>query len=56
MNPDRELPKEITDGAQDGRNWFDAYLAVGFTEEQALKLVHRPLVIVNNPEPKRFWQ
>ena len=57
MNPDRELPKEITDGAQDARNWYDAYIAVGFTQEEAFQLLLRPFTIVNNnAPPKRFWR
>lgn len=40
------IPDEIMEGAQNGRDWFDAYLAVGFNEEQALQLVCRPLVSV----------
>lgn len=41
------IPQDILDGAQNGRDWFDAYLTVGFTEEQAIQLVCRTIVSTN---------
>lgn len=52
----REIPQEIRDGAQNGRDWFDAYCEVGFTEEQAMQLVCRAVVSVQSTWPPEMME
>ena len=54
---EREISQEILEGAQNGKDWYDAYCMVGFTEEQALRMCLRTIVNVNagsSPEMSEF--
>jgi hypothetical protein len=39
-----DIPQEILDGAQNGRDWYDAYRQVGFTHEDSMSLLVRPII------------
>jgi len=42
-------PDEIRKSAEETRQWFDAYLAVGFTEEQTMNILTRLAITVQMP-------
>jgi hypothetical protein len=39
-----DIPQEIVEGAQNGRDWYDAYRAVGFNHKDAMQLLTRVIV------------
>ena len=47
-----DIPQDIVDGAQNGRDWYDSYRAVGFGHRDAIRLLTRVLVQQNVQTPQ----
>ena len=56
MSTPEEWAERAANGAAEIRAWYDAYIRVGFTPDQAISLINRPLVQVTSQWPPEMME